>query len=255
MRNKIDINYNFTQDTPHYWEGFWDNDSILGGSGHDPDIESKTLQEYQRLLWSKPLPNGENMLLTKGYGAYYLTWNNYRFGSDSIVTSFRYRKYRYMLEKVAQSVSDWHKYLECYMKDSYTIGGEIIFPKMMGGINQSRGCNPFIRDRWDLTIECIRKYYLGEQNPLSNVLDKNKDFFNLFVDFKGYIDFFYLQDCVSSNYGSTNFWLGNGNFSENPLPKSIVEYKQWIANELAFVRSRNQRISEALNSGLYNYKH
>lgn len=119
------------------------------------------------------------MVLTKGCVTQYLTWNRFRFGSDSIVTSFRYRKYRYMLEEVAKSVPDWHQYLECYMQKSYTIGGEIIFPKMMGGINQSRGCNPFIRDRWDLTIECIRKYYLGKQSPLYVVLDKDSDFFKL----------------------------------------------------------------------------
>lgn len=249
MENTIDISYSFTQDTPNYWDSFWDNDSILGGSVHDPDRESKTLQEYQRLLWSKRLPNGDNMLLSKGNGAYYLTWQNYRFGSDSIVTSFRYRKYRNMLEQVAKSVSNWHKYIESYMAESYTIGGEIIFPKMMGGINQSRGCHPFIRDRWDLTIECIRKYYLGEFSPLFSVLDKNKDFFNLFVNFKGYIDFFYLQDCVSSDYRFTKFWLGEGDFNENPLPKSVVEYKQWISNELAFVRSRNRRINDALTKG------
>lgn len=246
MKNKIDIDFNFTNDTPHYWDNFWDNDSILGGAGHDPDIESRTLQEYQRVLWSKQLPNGENMQLIKGYGAFYLHWDNFRFGSDSIVTSFRYRKYRYMLERVANDVSNWHKYIEDYLKIGDTIGGKIIFPKMMGGINQSRGCNPFIRDRWDLTIECIRKYYLGENNPLFSVLEKNKDFFNLFVDFKGYIDFFYLQDCVSSDYSSTKFWLGNGDFNENPMPQNVAEYKQWIEKQIEFVRSRNNRINDAL---------
>ena len=103
-------------------------------------------------------------------------WNNFRFGSDSIITSFRYLRNRELIQKVAESLPDYKKYYENYIHKSYTIGGEIIFPKMKGGINQSRGCNPFIKDRWDLTLECIRKYYNNETSPLYNVLSNNKDF-------------------------------------------------------------------------------
>ena len=186
------------------------------------------------------------MELMAGSGSNYLTWNNFRFGSDCIITSFRYRRNRNMIENIASSMSNWHQYVADYVEQSYTIGGEIIFPKMMGGINQSRGCNPFIRDRWDLTIECIRKYYCGEPSPLYDVLRKNERFFNLFVDFKGYIDFFFLQDCVTSDYKHTKFWLGDGDLIENPLPKSVEEYLQWIETELDFVQRRNERIYKAL---------
>jgi len=33
----------------------------------------------------------------------------------------------------------------------------------------------------------------------------DKEFFELFVDFKGYIDYFYLQDCVSYDYSKVHF--------------------------------------------------
>lgn len=238
----IDVNFDFTTDTPHYWDNYWDYDKILGHFNADPDAFSKTMQLYHKLIYSRKLPNGETLMLQSGSGAKYLTWNNYRFGSDSIIVSFRYKKYRHMIEQVANSMPNWQEYVESYIRKSYTIGGEIIFPKCQGGINQSRGCNPYICDRWDLTLECIRKYYLSEENPLFDVLNKNKEFFDLFVDFKGYIDFFFLQDCVSQDYKSVIFWIGNGEFQKNPFPKTVAEYLEWIDKELKFVELRNKRI-------------
>ena len=73
-----------------------------------------------------------------------------------------------------------------------------------------------------------------------------KNFFDLFVDFKGYVDFFYLQDCVSNDYNRVNFWLGSANFEYYPLPKTVDEYLYWIEKELDFVDKRNQRINHAV---------
>ena len=201
----IDVNFDFTTDTPKYWNGYWEKDDLLGSPNGDPDNASKTMQLYHKLLYSKPLPNGEIMDLQVGKGANYLTWNDFRFGSDSIIVSFRYSRYRYMIEQVATLLPDYYSYMENYVHKSYTLGGEVIFPKKQGGINQSRGCNPFIKDRWDLTLECIRKFYVNEESPLYNILLQNKDFFDLFVNFKGYVDFFIyrtaLQMITRLNFG------------------------------------------------------
>ena len=151
-----------------------------------------------------------------------------------------------MIERVAQSLKDYRAYMEDYIHRSYTIGGEIIFPKRMGGINQSRGCNQLIKDRWDLTLECIRRFYINEKSPLTEVLYKEKDFFDLFIDFKGYVDYFYLQDCVSDDYKKVNFWIGEGSFEPFPLPKTVDEYLKWIEKELEFVEMRNDRIKNAI---------
>ena len=59
---EIDITFDFTTDTPNYWLG----------TGADPDNASPTLQRYQKLLWSKKLPNGETMDLVEGCGSNYL---------------------------------------------------------------------------------------------------------------------------------------------------------------------------------------
>lgn len=243
----IDVNFDFTTDTPRYWDKFWDSDPILGCAGNDPDSKSKTLRLYQQKLWSKPLPNGEYMELSLGKGSDYLIWKNFCFGSDSIIVSFRYQKYKKILEEVFHVIPDYHLFMETFLRKAYTIGGEIIFPKMKGGINQSRGCNIRIKDRWDLTLECIRLYYLGKESPLSEVLNANKDFFDLFVDFKGYVNFFYLQDCVSEDYGKVIFWLDHNEFVPNPLPQNCDEYLKWIERELQFVKMRNERIHRSFN--------
>ena len=237
----IDTDFDFTSDTPNYWNGFW-NDNILGGGGADPDAKSKTLQTYHQILWSKPLPNGEKINLKTGNGSDYLTWKNFKFGSDSILASFRYVRYRKMLEEVSKKIPNYQDFIEDFIHRTYTIGGSIIFPKD-NSINRARGVNPLIKDRWDLTLECIRRYYKNESSPLFETLIKNKDFFDLFVDFKGYVDFFYLQDCVSSDYQSVIFWIGDGDLSKNPLPETVDEYLMWIEKQLNFVEKRNDRIA------------
>jgi hypothetical protein len=237
---KIDVNFDFTTDTPKFWEMYWVNE--MGGSFSDPDSKSKTLKIYHKLIWSKQLPNGEFMKLVDGSGGKYLSWKNFRFGSDSIITSFRYNKYRHIIKQVIEYSVDYKSFIENYTRKSYTIGGSIIFPKTQGGINQTRGINPYIRDRFDLTLECIRKYYKNETSPLYEVLLKNKDFFDLFVDFKGYVDYFYLQDLVNKDYTCVKFWLGNGSFEKSPFPKTVDEYLLWINKQLEFVKNRNERI-------------
>ena len=184
------------------------------------------------------------MELQSGATTDYLNWNGFRFSSDSILVSFRYKRYKRTLEKVAKEVSDYKSFVEEYLRQFYTIGGMIIFPKRPGGINQSKGCNSYICDRWDLTLECIRRYYNNQDNPLQSVLEKDKPFFDLFLDFKGYVDFFFLQDAVSEDYSSVLFWEGDGSFRNNPLPTSVSCYLLWIEKELEFVQRRNRRIEE-----------
>lgn len=243
QKNHLDTTFDFTMDTPGYWDHFWENNRGLGAGGNDPDAMSKTLQQYHKILWSRPLPNGEKMELVAGSGYTYLTWNGFRFGSDSIIASFRYHKYRHMIQLLEKELPDYKAYMENFLHKTYTIGGMIIFPKRVGGINQARGCNPLIRDRWDLTLECIRRHYANEASPLSEVLEKDRRFFDLFGSFEGYVDFFFLQDCVDSNYQSAKMWLDNDVFTEDPLPKTVDAYLKWMNCQLEFVQKRNSRIA------------
>lgn len=243
----IDVTFDFTTDSPNYWNGFWERNEGLGSGGSDPDISSPTLQKYHKELWSRKLPNGEMMDLKIGFGTEYLTWKDFRFGSDSIIVSFRYKRYRHILNQVMEHLEDYKNYYEDFLRKSYTIGGSIIFPKHQSSMNQNRGTNGFICDRWDLTLECIRRYYSGETSPLHETILADIAFYELFVDFKGYVDFFYLQDCVTEDYSHVQIWCGDTRFIETGLPKTVDEYFEYINKELDFLNKRNKRISDCFS--------
>lgn len=243
----INVSFDFTSDSPNYWDHFWENNGGMGAGNSDPDSASKTLQQYHRILWSRSLPNGEVMDLRCGIGEKYLTWKDFCFGSDSIIVSFRYQKNRELLDAVAKAISDYKVFMEDFIHQGYTIGGMIIFPKHLESINQKKGIDRLICDRWDLTLECIRRYYQGEDSPLYQTLKKDKAFFNLFVDFKGYVDYFFLQDCVSEDYSHVKIWLGKGDFSESPLPQTVEQYLAWIDAEKDFLKKRNNRIEKFIS--------
>ena len=161
-------------------------------NGKDPDSASPTLRAYHQLLWSKPLPNGQEMKL--GIEKNCLKWGDIWFGCDSITASFLHWRFP-LKEYVEQNIPNFAEWKNNYWHKTYTIGGSIIFPMHRWSMNQARGCSVKICDRWDLTLECIRRFYAGESTPLDKALEKDKGFFNMFRDFKGYVDFFLLQDC------------------------------------------------------------
>lgn len=220
----IDITFDFRTDTRE---------------GKDPDSDSRTLREYQQLLWSKPLPNGEDMQLNIEKG--FLKWKDMWFGSDSITASFLHG--RFPLRKEIENKPNSAQFKEDYWHKTYTIGGEIIFPMVRWSMNQARGCSVKICDRWDLTLECIRRFYVGDPTPLDKALERSSEFFKLFVDFKGYVDFFLLQDCVDENY-NVKFWLETPLFVSMPMPKDLDEYYKWINSQLDFVEKRGKRIKD-----------
>ena len=181
----IDISFDFTTDCM-YWDGFWSRNAGLGSGKSDPDSKSPTLRKYHQALWSKPLPNGNNFYLEFGGSSDYLKYKDIRLSSDSITASFRYNKYRWMIEKVMNEVPDYRNWMEQVIRQTYTIGGTIIFPVHPRSMNGMRGMNPKICDRWDLTLECIRRYYSGiidtDQNPLGKVLESDR-FFSICLKF------------------------------------------------------------------------
>ena len=70
-----------------------------------------------------------------------------------------------------------------------------------------------------------------------------KSFFDLFVDFKGYVDFFHLQDLVTKNYSAVEFLTWFDGFHSNfPLPRTVEEYVDYIGRVMDFIRARNMRI-------------
>lgn len=241
MLQTIDVNFDFTTDTPKYWENF-----KVGENCKDPDAWSPTLRKYQQLLYSKKLPNGEILDLQMGNDPeHYLYWKDFRFGSDSIINMYIHHKtLSWLISDVKKQIDNFDKFYEEYLRKSYTIGGEIIFPKYPISINVERGrYNGKIKDRFDLTLECIRLFYNKEQSPLYYVLKENHKFFELFVDFKGYVDFFYLNDLVTEDYNSVKFYLDFDNFKSNdPRPQTVEEWHTLYNKQMEFLRARNERI-------------
>ncbi|MDA9694070.1 hypothetical protein N9U71_01380 [Candidatus Pelagibacter sp.] len=227
----IDINFNFYSDTP---------------KGKDPDSYSSTLRNYHRILWSRELPNGSLFKLDETISMrlhHKSELGEFVLSSDSIAHTYSNIKCTTDIVKKIDVEE-----LEKFVSLCSTIGGYIIFPSERINnqmtINGARGVNKKIRDRFDLTLECIRKYYKNEDSPLNETFERYKQFFNLFESFKGYVDFFLLQDLVTSDYLSIKYFVPFVSFEDYPLPKDIEEYKQYKYNLSNFVSSRSQRMKD-----------
>lgn len=215
--------------------------------GQDPDFYSPTLRKYHQQLWSKPLPNGEMFILKdvfpKGYLLHESQLGYFPMGSDSISHSYTRVK---SMEHVIKEIP--YEDIESFFNTCCSIGGYLIFPrnridnKMT--INGARGCNRKIKDRFDLTLECIRRLYANEKSPLSDVLERYHDFFKLFRDFKGYVDFFLLQDLVSEDYLRIKFYIPFQSFDDGALPDSVDKFITYKSSITSFVKRRNNRMMQ-----------
>lgn len=215
-------------------------------SGKDPDKYSPTLRKYHRLLWSKPLPSGEMFDLRDDIpGAYLLhrsELGEHFLSSDSVMPTFaRWKSMTHVLEQFPAGE------IEVFDRITYTIGGMMVFPSnQIDGkrtINGARGLDPKIKDRFDLTLECIRRHYSGESSPLAETLSRYKAFFSLFGDFRAYVDFFMLQDLVGSDFSTVKLFLPFDNFKAPATPQNADDYKEFRRLSIEFVEARNDRIA------------
>ena len=214
--------------------------------GKDPDIFSPTLKKYNQFLWSKPLPCGTNFELQIGKPKTYLyhksNLGEFFLSSDTITHTYsKWKRLTHIIEKVPLNE------IKSFSDSCCTISSHLIFPSNRDGkmnINGARGTNAKINDRFDLTLECIRRYYLRKESPLQKVLLRYSDFFELFENFKGYVEFFLLQDLVSNNYESVNFYLPFDNFKRSSVPVNLEEYLTYKNKVLDFVNARSKRINE-----------
>ena len=116
-------------------------------------------------------------------------------------------------------------------------------------INRRRGCHWRIKDRFDLTLECIRRHYLDEPSPLGDALALYADFFGLLGDFAGYVDFFHLQDAVSEDTSTVKFSMPFEGFDASPLPATVEAYLAYRQRAIEFIESRNRRIAAYVRAG------
>ena len=109
-------------------------------------------------------------------------------------------------------------------------------------INGARGFNRKIADRFDLTLECIRRHYRGQCSPLGETLARYRDFFALFDDFSGYVDFFMLQDLVTDDCSAVKFFMPFDDFNTPSVPRDGDTYKEYRRLSIEFIEARNRRI-------------
>jgi hypothetical protein len=161
-------------------------------------------------------------------------------GSDAISHSYKNQKRKHWLTTQIPNEVD-----ELFRTGS-TIGAYIVFPNnRIDGkqtINQARGANPFIDDRFDLTLECIRLFYLGEKSPLYDTLLRYRTFFNLFDDFIGYTRFFLLEDLIRDS-NEIDFYLPFDNFATRPTFSGVNDYFVYKNKVMDFIKARNGRIA------------
>jgi len=214
-------------------------------NGGDPDATSPTLRRYHRYLWTKRLPGGEIFDLRDDRRGAYLfyssTMGDFSLGSDAITHSYKNQvKKKWLTTQIPDMVQ------ELFDRGS-TIGAYIIFPNSQVDrkhtINQARGISPLIDDRFDLTLECIRRFYINEPNPLEETFRRYASFFRLFESFEHYIQFFLLDDLVDQR-GEVKFYLPFDDFQSPPEFRCVEDYFVYRDRVLDFINSRNRRIDK-----------
>lgn len=144
-----------------------------------------------------------------------------------------------------------HHEVSAFVRLASTVGAFLIFPlasrldgKRPQSINQARGISPRIGDRFDLTLECIRRHYAGSPSPLADVLGRHGDFFDLFGTFSQYVDHFLLRDLIAQDGDAVKFFAPFDDFDGDPLPAtSVAHYRAYMGRTMDFVEARNERIT------------
>lgn len=225
----IDVTFNLSAEVPE---------------GKDTDAYSKTLRSYHKILWSRQLPNGHTLCLNDDCSKKYLYGcvgdKEVILSSDAIAHSYRNAK------RLPAAAKEAAQEISAVYSIGRTIGAYILYParKVNGKmtVNCARGIHRSIVDRFDLTLECIRLFYDGKNSPLYDALERYRYFFEMFVDFRGYVDFFLLQDLTINDYTAVRRYIDDQNFTRSPFPLDRNEYCQYAERVIEFVQSRNQRI-------------
>jgi hypothetical protein len=214
--------------------------------GGDPDRDSVTLRRYHQLLWSKQTPSGTQVVLADRPDGLFLhpgylgkaTGAEVLWSSDAIANSWVHWLRPSMADIIREVPKDFID--EYYARTCTQIDGKPT-------INQARGTNTSqIADRIDLSLECVRLYYACQPSPLNDqrndTLSRYAEFFELFVNFKGFIDFWLLQDLVSSDYENVNFLLPFQGFLQPAVAGNIDAWTEFTGASMKFFAARNARI-------------
>ena len=169
-------------------------------NGGDPDATSPTLRSYHKFLWSKSLPSGDHFVLRDDMPGYYLCHSSalgdFSLGSDAITHSYKNQiNKKWLTTQIPKEVQELFNH-------GSTIGAYLVFPnnqvERKHTPNQARGILRLIDDRFDLTLECIRRHYADETSPLAGTLKGMRRSFNCLRLSRDTFNFFSWMTCSMS---------------------------------------------------------
>lgn len=154
-----------------------------------------------------------------------------------------------------------------FLKETRKIGGHIFLPTLIQlpendkcekrdvrTLNQAKGMS--LNDRFDLYLLDLNNYYnSGETSKsMQPVFDYFSSWFDLFTDFKGYVNFFKLNDFVSDDYTQVINLLTGEYFDKgtkvtqgiNLLPKDHDGYLAYAQNTVKIIKKRTDLIVDSI---------
>jgi hypothetical protein len=227
----------------------------------DADCDSPRLRLDHELLWTKRLRSGVTFApaapRVRRHG--YLIWTDqsgaqHWYGSDAITHSFTNWGSPKALAQAKAELTEEQR--ERYLSPSYTIASSTIWPVRSNDrptINEARGFGPtgrVLRDRIDLTLECIRRHYEGADNPLASVLSAYGDFFAMFDGFAEFTTFFHFQDLITQDSSAVHSLMRPGqvltqpDFEREATPSTVEEYVTYREATLDFITRRGNRMAD-----------
>ena len=266
--NKIEVTACLAEDWgKHEYDFFKKFDSmdiktcerIYGVTGlPDPDAFSERLYDFYETIWNSQrqklnlnLPEVQKVWNGQAWELVGVADKSLRLGTDSVMSIYWHRcdMRGFIAQLIEAKGDDFKHFIRDYLQDANTTGGFMLFPRHRQSLNQARGVNAVINDRFDFTLECIRRNYLQQDNPLQAALDNDKAFFDSFGTFEKYVDFFCLNNSWVKDGQVFNLMdnksLENYNFDKNPLPTKD-NWWGFYNNIMERLSSRNEQI-EKLN--------
>ncbi len=134
------------------------------------------------------------------------------------------------------------------------MGGMMVFPSnQIDGkltINGARGFTRAISDRFDLTLECIRRHSRGGgESPLvRNAFRGTPNSLTSSDNFDGNVSFFLAREDLVADDVGVAFFMPFDDFRWPHVPQDASEYEDYRLRSIEFVVARNQRIAQVTGS-------
>lgn len=225
----------------------------------DPDIECEELYALHRALWGRAHPGVDPFKLevvqtSRRYELALTTRNGarIRLASDAMINTWTRpgwaHRYSFSSELLAEIAADTDDFFRVASTPAAYTVWPLNGPGQTGAsINQARGTDPLLGDRFDRTLECIRRHYQDRDavNPLGDRLDVYAGFFDLFGDFDTYVRFFLLDDLLTEDRSAVRCLMSDGpvtGFAEPAVARSPEQYAMLRTRSIAFIQARKDRM-------------